>query len=253
MKIAVLTGVTSGLGRELFEGLIKSYEKYDEYWLIARREDRLYELKSKFLNFNIVTLPLDLTDEESYKSFSERLINYAPDIKVLINCAGMGKLGNLRDMPYYEQMKMVDLNNRALTVMTTLCLKYMRAGSFIVNVASIAAFAPNPRMTVYCSTKAYVLSFSKSLREELKPLKINCLAVCPGPMATEFLDVAGISGGKSKTFETLPYCDPKKVAAGALKKASHGKAVYTNRLFFKFYRVLAKLLPHNLVMKMSKT
>ena len=108
-------------------------------------------------------------------------------------------------------------------------------------------------MTVYCSTKAYVLSFTKSLRFELRGTGINVCAVCPGPMATEFLDVAGISGGKSKTFETLPYCDPDKVAAGALKAASAGRNVYTPRAFFKFYRFLAKILPHSLVMRMSKT
>ena len=108
-------------------------------------------------------------------------------------------------------------------------------------------------MTVYCSTKAYVLSFTKSLNFELRGTGINVCAVCPGPMATEFLDVAGISGGKSKTFETLPYCDPDKVAAGALKAASGGRNIYTPKAFYKFYRFLAKILPHSLVMKMSKT
>ena len=166
----------------------------------------------------------------------------------------------MADMTYPDQAGMVDLNCRALTAVTTICLPYMkrRAGkekvsSFILNTCSIASFAPNPRMTVYCSTKAYVLSFTKSLNFELRGTGINVCAVCPGPMATEFLDVAGISGGKSKTFETLPYCDPDKVAAGALKAASGGRNIYTPKAFYKFYRFLAKILPHSLVMKMSKT
>ena len=77
------------------------------------------------------------------------------------------------------------------------------------------------------------------------------LAVCPGPMATEFLPVAGIENGASKTFERLPYCDPTRVAKTALKKAQKGRAVYTPRGFYKFYRVLAKLLPHNWLMPLS--
>ena len=105
---------------------------------------------------------------------------------------------------------------------------------------------------MYSSTKAYVLSLSKGLREELRPRRVNVLAVCPGPMRTEFLDLAGITG-QSRTFETLPYCDPVKVADKAVVKAAAGRAVYTPRGFFKFYRVLAKLLPHNFIMKLSKT
>ena len=129
----------------------------------------------------------------------------------------------------------------------------MCEGSFIVNTCSIASFAPNPRMTTYCSTKAYVLSFSRSLRFELKNKKINVCAVCPGPMDTEFLPIAGIEKGTSKTFDTLPRCNPDKVAEKGLNAASKGKGVYTPKAFFRFYRFVAKVLPHSIVMKMSKT
>ena len=108
-------------------------------------------------------------------------------------------------------------------------------------------------MTVYCSTKAYVLSFSRSLRFELKDKGINVIAVCPGPMNTEFLANAGIEEGSSKAFDTLPYCDPEKVARVSLVKADAGKGIYTPHGFFKFYRVLAKILPHELVMYLSQT
>ena len=122
----------------------------------------------------------------------------------------------------------------------------------MLNVSSIASFAPTPRMAVYCSTKAYVASFSKALREELRPRGIGVLTVCPGPMATEFLETAEIPG-RSHAFQVLPYCDPEQVAARSLRRLLRGKGWYTNRIIYKFYHLLCKLLPHNLVMKFSKT
>ena len=108
-------------------------------------------------------------------------------------------------------------------------------------------------MTVYSSTKAYVMSFTKALRYELKKRKINVTAVCPGPMSTEFLNVAGIEKGTSKTFDTLPYCDPVKTAVKGIKAAKRGKSVYTPRGFYKLYRVLAKVLPNSLLIPLAKT
>ncbi len=252
MDIAILTGASSGMGKEYFKALCDKFNYLDEVWIIARRTQKLVELK-KDAPFNVRVLAMDLTDSESIKTIVSYLEENKPNIKVLINNAGFGKLGFVQEIEYTEHIDMVNLNNAALTALCSVCIPFMKAGSFIVNVASIAAFAPNPRMATYCSTKAYVLHFSKCLREELKSKKINVLAVCPGPMNTEFLDVAGIAGGKSKTFETLPYCDPHKVAHNSLDKAEKGKGVYTPRAFFKFYRLLAKLLPHNLIMKFSKT
>jgi short-subunit dehydrogenase len=176
-----------------------------------------------------------------------------PEVKVLVNNAGFGTLGNFDEMEMFSQTRMIDLNNRAMTAMTSAALPFMTKGSFIVNVCSIASFAPNPRMTVYCSTKAYVLSFSKSLRFELKKKGINVLAVCPGPMDTEFLPAAGIEKGASHTFDTLPRVNPAKAAERSLYHAAKGRGIYTPRLFFKFYRFLAKVLPHGIVMHMSKT
>lgn len=260
MKIALITGASSGLGVELFREMAKRND-LDEIWLIARRLDRLESLRDGAeCHAAVVPVPLDLTKNESIETLSAMLAEKKPEILALVNNAGMGKLGNVIDAAYPEQAAMVDLNCRALTAVTTVCLPYMKkregkekVSSYVMNTCSIASFAPNPRMTVYCSTKAYVLSYTKSLRYELKKTGINVCCVCPGPMTTEFLDVAGISGGKSKTFETLPYCDPAKVAKLALRSSEKGKCVCTPRLFFKFYRVVAKLLPHSLIMPMSKT
>lgn len=251
MNVAILTGASSGMGREFFKKLQRRCD-IEEIWIIARRADRLEEM-ARGAEIKTRVMPLDLTKHECISQLGEVLKAENPDVRILINNAGFGKLGYIYELDYETQMNMIELNNAAMTALCAMCVKYMRENSFIINVASIAAFAPNPRMAVYCSTKAYVLSFTKCIREELKSKRINALAVCPGPMATEFLDVAGISGGKSKTFETLPYCDPGKVADNSIKYAEKGRAVYTPRLFFKFYRVLARILPHGLVMKFSKT
>ncbi|MGI6261744.1 MAG: SDR family NAD(P)-dependent oxidoreductase [Acutalibacteraceae bacterium] len=252
MKIAVFTGASSGLGREFFLSAAEQFPQVEEFWLIARREEKLKELSALLPQKKTMVLPMDLTMEESVASLEEFFQQRQPEIELLVNNAGFGTLGNFDSMERSTQTKMIDLNVRALTALTQAALPFMKRGGVVVNVCSIASFAPNPRMTVYCSTKAYVMSFSRSLREELKPRGINVLAVCPGPMRTEFLPVAGIESGNSKTFDTLPYCNPEQVAAVALRSAKQGKAVYTNRFFFKFYRVLAKLLPHGFVMKFSK-
>lgn len=246
--IAIITGASSGLGAEFLKNIPKQYPQIEEIWTIQRRE-----AESALDKIPVRSILLDLTDWQSYATLQELLCAEQPNIRLLINNAGFGKIGNMDGSPYSEQGRMVDLNVRAVTVITSLCLPYMQRQADIVNVASIAGFAPNPRMTVYSSTKAYLLSFSKSLREELKPKGIHCLAVCPGPMHTEFLPVAGIREGTSKTFDTLPYCNPAQVAAKALRQVQKNRAVYTPRLFYKFYRILAKLLPHNWIMKISKT
>ena len=147
---------------------------------------------------------------------------------------------------------MVDLNVRALTEITSIVLKHMNEKSYIINVCSIASFVPNAYLTVYSSTKAYVMSFSRGLRQELKKRKINVTALCPGPMATEFLEVAGIDKGVSKMFDTLPTTKPSLAAKGAIKAAKKGRAVYTPRILFKVYRVLAKLVPHSLLIPICK-
>ena len=246
MKVAIITGASSGLGYEYVKAVIERYPDINEYWLIARRAERLQAIAAEYSDKKIVPICLDLTKDGSFAEFEALLKEKEPEVRLLINNAGFGKLGRLADMPYGDQIRMVDLNNRALTGITNISLPYMKKGSYVLNVCSIAAFAPNPRMTVYCSTKAYVLSFSRSLRFELKDRGINVMAVCPGPMHTEFLANAGIEKGSSKTFDTLPYCDPVKVARVSLVKADCGRAVYTPRLFYKFYRGLAKLLPHEI-------
>lgn len=253
MITAIITGASSGLGREFALAIKEKCPDIESFWLVARRREKLEELAKELGEDKCYILPLDLKSKDDLNEFCDALKDITPEIKYLINNAGFGKLDFFENIPAEICAEQVTLNCAALTFMTRACLPYMYKGSEIINIASIASFAPNSRMAVYSSTKAYVLSLSRALREELKPRKINVLAVCPGPMDTEFLPVANIEKGTSKMFDTLPRANPAKVARTSLKYSAKNKGIYTPKLLFKFYRILAKILPTRLVMQFAKT
>ncbi|MBR6903124.1 MAG: SDR family NAD(P)-dependent oxidoreductase [Clostridia bacterium] len=252
MKTAVITGASSGLGYEFVKAVLENRKEIETIIVIARREDRLKELKSKYGDI-IYPLPLDLKSNSSYETLKETLTKQGSDIVLLINNAGFGKLGFFEEISTTDNADMVRLNCEAVTAVTGICLPFMKEKAEIINTCSIASFAPNIRMATYSSTKAYIMSLSRALREELKYKHINVLACCPGPMDTEFLPVANINKGASHTFDTLPRVNVKEMAEKTLKASGKEKAVYTNKLFYKFYRLVAKILPHSIVMKMAKT
>lgn len=252
MKTAIITGASSGLGREIVRQIGDVFPGIECYWLIARRADRLSELAAALPEKETVCLPLDLCDPMSFVLLQERLAEARPEIALLVNNAGYGYLGRIGEADTASQTRMVDLNLRALTAVTNMAVPYMSRGGRILNVSSIAAFCPNPRMTVYSASKAYVSAYTVGAAEELRPRGVTVTAVCPGPMSTEFLEVGGIAGN-SRMFEMLPYCDQVRVAAGALRAAREGRTIYTPRLFYKFYRLLAKVTPVKLMVKLTKT
>lgn len=252
MKTAIVTGASSGLGREFVRQIEEVFPEIECYWLIARRGDRLEEMAKTLAGKSVVCFPLDLCDSMSFLAYQEKLRGEQPEVVLLINNAGCGYLGNVGQTELASQTRMVDLNVRALTAVTNLVVPYMPAGGRILNTSSIASFCPTPRMTVYGASKAYVSSFTVGLSEELRRKDITVTAVCPGPMKTEFLDVGSITG-RSPAFEYLPYCDQVRVAAGALRAAKAGRTIYTPKLFYKFYRLLAKVTPVKLMVKFTKT
>ena len=250
--LAIITGASAGLGNEFARQIAREFPEIDSFWLIARRQDRLEDLARELDGKAVCCLPLDLCQPDSFDKLTAKLAAEQPQVGLLVNNAGCGMLGRLGEVSGASQQRMVDLNVRAMTLMTNLTLPYMPRGAKIINVSSIASFCPNPRMTVYSASKAYVSAFTGGLADELKPKGITVTAVCPGPMNTEFLDVAHITGN-SRTFQTLPYCDPKQVVAGTLRAAKRGRTFYTPKAFFKFYRFVAKLLPMKLMIKAART
>nr|WP_325186577.1 SDR family NAD(P)-dependent oxidoreductase [uncultured Oscillibacter sp.] len=252
MKTAIITGASAGLGQEIVRQLGDVFPEIECYWLIARRADRLESLAISLPGKNTVCLPLDLCDPMSFVRLQEKLTAEQPEVCLLVNNAGCGYLGRIGEVDTASQTRMVDLNLRALTAVTNITVPHIPRGGRILNVSSIASFCPNPRMTVYSASKAYVSAYTVGAAEELRSKGITVTAVCPGPMATEFLEVGNIAGN-SRMFERLPYCDQVRVAAGALRAAREGRTIYTPRLFYKFYRLLAKVTPVKLMVKFAKT
>ena len=188
MKIGVVTGASSGMGRDFVLAIDKEYE-LDEIWVIARRKERLEELAGE-CRARIRPLAWDLSLPESYEKYRELLEQEKPSVHVLVNSAGYGLFGTFEEMGLEEQLGIVDVNDKALTAMCLLSLPYMGEGDVIVNLGSNSSWQPVPYQAVYGASKAYVLSFSRALGRELKTRKIHVMCVCPGWIRTEFMNTA---------------------------------------------------------------
>ncbi len=252
MKIALITGASSGLGSAYVRYVKDIFPEIDQIWALARRKHRLDKLASEVRTVRIKGIECDLTDANDLEALRQRLREEKPEIMLLVNNAGCGFHGAFDSSVEAEQQRCVDLNVSALTRITRIALDYMPEGARVLNTCSISSFVPNANMAVYCASKAYVSFFSRALNGELKPTNRSSTIVCPAPMNTEFLTVGHIRGN-SKTFEKLPYCNVDQVAKGALLAAKKRRAVYTPRAFYKFYRFLVRLLPDALLIKLAKT
>lgn len=249
MSVAIITGASSGMGTEYFRQVVEQVPEIDEIWLIARRKDKLIELAESCPERTIAAISLDLTEDKSFEILEQILLERKPEVQILINNAGCGNLGEFEYSDAETQMRMVELNITALTKMCKLILPYMTEESNIVNVSSIAGFAPTPGMSVYAATKSYVTAFSRGLDYELMDRQITVTAVCPGPMETEFLPLAGISKESAPRFMKLPKENPQTVAKKSLAAALDGKPMYIGK--YKWYNFLAKVLPHSFVMRFT--
>ncbi|MBQ8527718.1 MAG: SDR family NAD(P)-dependent oxidoreductase [Lachnospiraceae bacterium] len=246
MKIAVITGASSGMGREFALQIHQKCLGLDEIWLIARRKDHLDAL-SKELTIPVRTFSVDLTDDPSYTEFLHELQAYSPEVRVAVNCAGYGKTGPFTDISMEDSLGMIDLNCRALTKMTHLLLPYMPKRSYLIQVASVAGILPQPNFAVYAASKAYVLSLSRALREELRPKGICVTAVCPGPVATDFFAIAEETGSP---FALKKYfmARKEKVVATALKDAFGRRDISVYGLSMKALRLIVKIVPQKLIL-----
>ncbi len=244
MKIAVITGASSGMGRE-FVYALDADEAFDQIWVIARREQRLLELQER-CRAEIVPLALDLQEKESLTAYREKLEQEKPEIAVLVNAAGFGLFGVFAEMDLDRQLDSIDLNARSLTAMCHLSIPYMGPGSRIYNLGSMSSWQPVPYINVYGATKAYVLSFSRALGVELKKQGIKVMAVCPGWIQTEFFEHA-IHDDTVNYFNR--YYTAQQVVVKALKDMKKGKNASVLGLPEQIQVQLVKHLPVNLVMK----
>lgn len=223
MNIALITGASSGIGREFYRQILKHYPKLDEIWCVGRDFQKLRSLPQR-PRPALRVFRLDLSDAEDLNVLDAAIKEQAVSIKLLVNAAGTGRYGSVDAAELTALTETVRVNCEALTAVTAMCLPHMKSKSRIIQMCSGSAFFPQPDFAVYAASKAYVLNFSKALRRELKPRGITVTAVCPGPVDTPFLARAR-EGVKVPAYKNRGLVHPGAVAAKALTDASRGKGL----------------------------
>ncbi len=245
MRIAVVTGASSGIGRE-FALRLGNEEGIEELWAIARRRERLKDLIPQ-CRARVRVLDLDLLCSESFEKLEHLLRKDAPQIAYLVNAAGFGLFGTFQELSLKEQLDMISLNVGALTALTHLCLPYMKKGGRIFQMSSLSAFQPLPFVGVYGAGKAYVLRFSRALNRELRPRKVGVTAVCPGWTKTAFFDRAANSDAVC-VYDF--FFTPARVVDKALADGKKGRDLSVCGVSVYIKLLLSKILPHRLIMKL---
>lgn len=245
-RIAIITGASSGMGRECARAIDKTHE-VDEFWLIARRSKPLEDLSGE-LSSPVRCLSLDITSAESRSTLTQMLEREAPHVHYLVNAAGFGKFGDFEHIANADTQAMVDLNCTALTMITQSTLPYMQRGSHIIQFASVAAFLSLPHLNVYAASKAYVLSYTRALRWELAGRGITATAVCPAWVKTEFEEVARKTDAQQDVRHLLFAQKPTTVVRRALRANKLHFAVATCGVVSLFLRVVCKFLPRCVTM-----
>lgn len=247
MTVAIVTGASSGMGKE-FVFQLSQYVKVDEIWAIARREDALKALQTA-APVPVRPIPLDLCKEDSFSELSALLEQEKPDVKLLVNAAGFGKFGGFQKVSLTDDSRMIDLNCKALVMMTRITLPYMHAGSHILQLDSLSAFQPVPYITTYGATKAFVLSYSRAMNEELRATGIRMMAMNPGWVRTEFFNHAFQTNDNEVQYFNRLYEAKDVVATGLRDLYKTKKQVSVHGLPVKLQVLLVKLVPHSIVMK----
>ena len=229
MNIAIVTGASSGMGREFALQLDSCLGKTDEIWLLARSRKSLEELLQ----------------------FEEVLAIQNPKITVLVNCAGVGTHKFFAKHSRDEIEAMIQLNIVALTRMTMLCLPYMRKGSKLIQLSSGAAFVPQEAFAVYAASKSYVYSLSRALERELLGRGITITAVCPGPVNTPFLDKAYEDGSDINPLKKITMAKTSCVVKKAIADSRRGRSVSLCGLPVKVLYISTQSV-QNLIMRFWK-
>ena len=250
MDTALITGASSGIGLELAR--LFAADGHDLV-IVARREELLHkvadELSSKF-GVKVTVIPKDLTLKDSPKEIYDQITKAGIEIAILVNNAGFGAVGEFNELGYDRQMDMINLNVNSLVSLTRLFLPDMieRNHGGILNVGSLAGFQPGPYASVYYATKAFVLSFTEGLTEELKGknIKVSCLA--PGPTDTEFGEVSDLDKSNLFKFGTM---GAKEVARKGYRGFNNDQTVVIPGFGNALLPFIVRLTPRFLVRKIT--
>lgn len=247
MQIAIITGASSGLGAAFARAITSVYRDLDEIWLIARRRDRLEAFAAAHPERVFRILALDLAEDASFAALEQCLQEQRPEIRVLINNAGYQSAGAFAEVAAPDLDRMTWVNVLAATRLQRLCTPYLAADSCSILTASVLAYVPTPGQAVYSATKAYLYALGRALRAEYRGSRRgNVLVLCPGSMDTEMNPRE--QNANARRFPFL-YSDVDHIAVTALRRTEQGAGVYTPGAFYKSYRVISKLLPHALLIR----
>ena len=244
-KVALVTGASAGLGVDFARQLSK---RGHPLVLAARRKDRLQALAKELGNARVIAI--DLSKKDAPAKLMADLQAKGEIVDLLVNNAGFGLIGRFAELDAGREREMIDLNVGTLTDLCRAVAPGMidRKSGGIINVASTAAFQPGPKMAVYFATKAFVLSLTEALHEELKPHGIKVTCLCPGPTRTEFGDVAGFGG--NGLFDRIAMESPEVVAAG-LKGLDRNQAVVVPGFVNKLTASSGRFAPRSVVRKIA--
>jgi uncharacterized protein len=224
---SLVTGASSGIGAAIARELAS---RGHSVTLVARREERLKSLATELETEHRVpaeVIACDLGDEAARESLATELRNRGRAVEVLINNAGFGHQADFARSPHKRMVEMVRINVEAVVDLTSRFLTGMvdRGRGSVINIASTAAFQPLPGSAVYAASKSFVLSFSEAIRTELRGSGVSVTAVCPGPVRTEFMDVAGFEEGVQDNTPSIVWMSPEDLARHAVEGAAHDRRV----------------------------
>lgn len=245
-RVALITGASSGLGRE-FARRLDRMQVADELWLIARNVDALNEVAA-LLDTPSRVIAANLATKKGVMRVAATLAEQQPNVTFLVNAAGFGKFGDWETIDQADIDAMINLNCRALVDLTQAALPYMQRGGRIVQVASAAAFLPLPHLNVYAASKAFVLRYTRALRWELRGRGIIATALCPTWVKTGFEAVARDSAGAEDVGHLLGEQDAATVVSRALCANKAHLAVACASPQSTALRIAGKLLPNCVTM-----
>lgn len=240
MSLAIITGASSGIGMEFARQLKE--KGVDEFWFVARREERMVELGER-LGVKYKTIKADLSTDEGIEVYRSALTTEKPEVKYLINAAGFGDFGAFDEISEERVRMMIDLNVKALVLITHMTVPYMERGGRIVEMGSGSCFTPLPYFNVYSSGKVFVLHYTKSLNYELKKYGVRATCFCPGWVETEFIGKASDKRGVTMPKECKPLLNCERVVGGCIKAMERGKTMYVTGWYTKLQHLLFKITP----------
>lgn len=247
MKVAIVTGASSGMGKWFSVYIPVFYPEVEEVWLIGRNVKRL-NVVANHVKVGTKVIAVDLLTESGISVVKNLLADNKPDVEVFVNNAGVGVLGNFEKMSVLESLNTINLNCVVPTRLMHMVIPYMTKNSHLINMASGAAFICQPGFAVYAASKAYMLSLGDALSKELRPKEIYVTTVCPGAVNTPFINKCQ-KYSKIKWFKKLIMANERSVVHLALWDSKKRKTRSVYGIYMLLFLVACKIIPHNIIMK----